>query len=349
MRILVHEFFSGGGLAGQRIPTSLGREGAAMRAALVADLASLPEHTIVATADPRFPLRPRRRVEVVALPPGSNGRLDELLASADAAWLVAPETGGQLEKLAARAERNGTPLVGPGARAIRRAADKAGLARRLARLGVPHPHTRVGRSHADCAAAARRLGFPLVVKPRRGAGCEGVCLARNAGELRRAVELARRADGHAVLLQRYVPGVAASVSLLCDGRRAVTLAVNRQRVSASWAFAYSGGATPLEHPLADRAAAAAQRACAALPGLRGYVGVDVVLTRSEAVVIEVNPRLTTAYLGVRSAIGANVAALALAACDGRLPAPPPARRSVRFSAAGRIVPLSRGPAARVQR
>jgi predicted ATP-grasp superfamily ATP-dependent carboligase len=62
-----------------------------------------------------------------------------------------------------------------------------------------------------------------------------------------------------------------------------------------------------------------------------------VLTDSEAVVIEVNPRLTTAYLGVRSAFEANVAALALAACAGTLPAPSPARRRVRFTAAGRIV------------
>jgi predicted ATP-grasp superfamily ATP-dependent carboligase len=63
----------------------------------------------------------------------------------------------------------------------------------------------------------------------------------------------------------------------------------------------------------------------------------VVLTDSEAVVIEVNPRLTTAYLGVRWALEGNVAALALAACAGALPAPPPARRHVRYTAAGRIV------------
>ena len=147
MRILVHEFVSGGGLAGQRIPPSLGREGAAMRGALVADLAALRQHRIVTTADPRFPLRPRPRVEVVALPPGSAERLDDLLASADAAWLVAPETGGHLEKLAARAEKKGTALLGPGARAIRRAADKAGLARRLRSPGRGPP-AHAGRPYA---------------------------------------------------------------------------------------------------------------------------------------------------------------------------------------------------------
>jgi predicted ATP-grasp superfamily ATP-dependent carboligase len=54
-------------------------------------------------------------------------------------------------------------------------------------------------------------------------------------------------------------------------------------------------------------------------------------------VIELNPRLTTAYLGVRAALEANVAALALEACAGRLPATPRARRTVRFTSAGRVV------------
>ena len=83
--------------------------------------------------------------------------------------------------------------------------------------------------------------------------------------------------------------------------------------------------------------AAAVRACEAITGLCGYIGVDVVLTESDAVVIEVNPRLTTAYLGVRAVLEENVAALALAACDGALPARPTPRRRVFFTAAGRIV------------
>jgi len=137
-------------------------------------------------------------------------------------------------------------------------------------------------------------------------------------------------------MQRYVRGTAASVSLLADGRRAVALTVNAQRVSASSGFCYRGGQTPFDHPLAAAAADAAMRTCVAFPGLRGYVGVDVVLTDAEPVVIEVNPRLTTAYLGVRAVLEENVAALALAACDGILPAQPTTRRRVRFTAAGQV-------------
>jgi predicted ATP-grasp superfamily ATP-dependent carboligase len=244
-------------------------------------------------------------------------------------------------------ERKGIAVLGSCAAAIRLASDKASLPRLLARHGVPHPTTRViDPSPADWKAelkiAARELGYPIVVKPARGAGCEGVSLARDARELRHAAGLARRAEGRGrLILQRYVRGVASSVSLLADGRRAVALTTNAQAIGSragmpSRPFVYRGGTTPLDHALAVRAGEEAVRTCEAIPGLRGYVGVDLVLTDTEAVVIEVNPRLTTAYLGVRSVLDGNVAAMTLAACAGALPGPSPARRSVRFTAGGRI-------------
>ncbi len=328
MRILVYEFVSGGGLAGCEVPAALGREAAAMVKALVADLAAIGGHDLVTTADARFPPTVPRGVDVVTLSVARKAReatLDRLMASADAVWLIAPETDRCLERLAAKAELLRVPVP-----------------RRLARVGVRHPETRVLPAGADCARAAREIGYPVVVKPRRGAGCGGVCLARNPRELRGALTVARQAAGRGPLvLQQYVAGRAASVSLLADGCRAMALTLNAQSVRASRPFAYCGGRTPFDHPLASQAIEAALGACDALPGLRGFVGVDMVLTPTDAFVIEVNPRLTTAYLGVRSALDENVAALALAACTGRLPVPPVARRTVRFSAAGRIVSTER--------
>jgi predicted ATP-grasp superfamily ATP-dependent carboligase len=344
MRILVHEFASGGGLAGEAVPASLAREGSAMRDALVADVAAIGRHEIVTTVDSRFPLSAPPGVEVIELAPGA-AMLDALIASVDAVWLVAPETNGCLERLARRVERKGKTLLGPGVSAIRMASDKTRLPHRLARHGIRHPETRVLRPGIDPVIAAREIGYPVVVKPARGAGCEAVRLARGARELRQVL-----ADypggGGLMVLQRYVRGVAASVSLLGDGRRAVPLTLNAQHVRGSRRLSYSGGRTPLAHPLARQASQAAWKTCQALPGLRGYIGVDVVLTDREVVVIEVNPRLTTAYLGVRAAVEENVADLALVACLGMLPAPPRVRREVRFSAGGHILSAGTYPAVR---
>jgi predicted ATP-grasp superfamily ATP-dependent carboligase len=346
LRILVYEFASGGGLAGRDVPASLAREGAAMRAALVGDLAATECHQIVTTAGAREVGLGRglsRGVEVVTLPEGDRAReagLDRLIGSVDAVWLIAPETDGCLARLAARVERRRKALLGSSSDAVRRASDKASLPRRLARLGVRHPATRALDRDVSPERAACEIGYPVIVKPVRGAGSQGVCLVRHARELRCAIDRARRANrGGRVILQEYIQGVDASVSLVADGRRATALTVNAQALGSSPRFAYRGGETPFDHALAVEALAAAVDACRALPGLRGFVGVDVILTASDVVVIEVNPRLTTAYLGVRAAIDENVARLALAACAGHLPTAPHPCRHVRFTASGQVVVL----------
>lgn len=350
MRILVYEFASGGGLAGRNVPASLAREGSAMRAALVADLHAIGCHEIVTTADARVRHDLPRGVDVVALPSGDRARetaLDRLIGSSDAVWLVAPETDRCLERLAARVERQGRTLLGSSADAIRRASDKTCLPHLLAPLGVRHPETHALARDENPARIADRIDYPLVVKPARGAGSHGLRLVRRARDLAPAVDVARQStDSGRILLQQYVRGAAASVSLLADGRRAVALTLNAQAIGSSPPFSYRGGETPFDHPLASRAIAAALDTCRALPGLRGFVGVDLVLTESDVVAIEVNPRLTTAYLGVRAALEENVAALALAACAGDLPSAPRARRRVRFTAAGRVAVLG---AARAER
>src|SRR5881409_1986150 len=134
MRLLVHEFASGGGLEGRHVPASVAREGAAMRAALVADLVSIGHHQIVTTADARSRHGLPHGVEVVTLPAGDRAReaaLDRAIDSVDAVWLIAPETDRCHERLADRVTRRRKTLIGSDADAIARASDKAVLGRRL--------------------------------------------------------------------------------------------------------------------------------------------------------------------------------------------------------------------------
>lgn len=298
-----------------------------MRAALLADLAELPGIEVYATADPRLCVSTPAGVRVLP-PAGEAGDAFRcLVEQVDAVWLIAPETDGVLERLTAVVEQTRRFVIGAGSAVIRRVSDKAWLARRLAVRGVPVP--------SETGDA-----LPVVVKPRRGAGCGGVHLARTRAEVVRAKARIREVTGDGALVQGYVAGVPASVSLVCDGRRAIPLAVNVQHVRPGRPFTYHGGETPLRHPLAGRAVERALAACDALPGLVGYVGVDIVLTADDAIVIEVNPRLTTAYVGLRHVLDVNVAALVLAASAGALSgAAPTARGRVRFSIDGRVEPI----------
>src|SRR5262249_27211100 len=106
------------------------------------------------------------------------------------------------------------------------------------------------------------------------------------------------------IVQPFVPGVAASVAFLFGPGRCLALPPAAQRLSEDDCFRYLGGSVPLPPPLAERARRLAWTAVETLPDLRGYVGVDVVLgdatDGSADWIIEINPRLTTSYVGLRA-------------------------------------------------
>jgi predicted ATP-grasp superfamily ATP-dependent carboligase len=166
------------------------------------------------------------------------------------------------------------------------------------------------------------LPFPVVCKPRFGAGSQATFLLRRAHDLSGARDRAT-AEGWSgeLLLQPFVPGQAASVASLIGPRGRLSLLPAEQRLSDDGRFHYLGGRLPLADALAERARRLADRALAAVPGLQGYVGVDVALgaDASEDQVIEINPRLTTSYIGLRKLARSNLAAAMLDVILGREP------------------------------
>ncbi len=88
--------------------------------------------------------------------------------------------------------------------------------------------------------------------------------------------------------------------------RPVALQPTFQLLSDDGRFKYEGGELPIPPTLAERAVKLASRAVECVPGLLGYVGVDLVLGEAEDgsrdYAIEINRALTTSYIGcVRSA------------------------------------------------
>src|SRR5262249_49480309 len=93
-----------------------------------------------------------------------------------------------------------------------------------------------------------------------------------------------------------------------------------QQLSSDGRFRYQGGHLPLPAFLAGRAVQLAGKAVAAVPGLQGYAGVDLVLGNavdgSEDCVIEINPRLTTSYVGLRVLAETNLVEAMLQVVQG---------------------------------
>jgi predicted ATP-grasp superfamily ATP-dependent carboligase len=225
--------------------------------------------------------------------------------------VVAPETGELLAQCQARVGAG--RWLGSEAAALQVAASKTRTLARLAGQGVATP------LDAHWAAQAQRW----VVKPDDGAGAVAtqVCASRAAAQ---ALAAQRAAAGERVTWQPWVEGEALSLSLLCGLRpgeaapRAELLSLNRQhiRIGADGAVAFDGVqrlCTEGRDVRWPRLQALADAALQAMPGLRGFVGIDLVWHPvAGPVAIEVNARVSCAYVGLSAALGRPLAAEILA-------------------------------------
>jgi predicted ATP-grasp superfamily ATP-dependent carboligase len=239
----------------------------------------------------------------------------KVAASADAAYVIAPETEGVLQSLVESVEQTGVASLNCPANALGKVVDKAFLHASLEKLRVPTPETIIFSVSDGVAEIKRaihgRLRFPLIFKPSNDVSCCGLSVVRNENQVAGAVgKIKRESASKHFLAQELIKGAAASVSLVSTGSDALSISLNRQDVTIGAPDAissYTGGLVPFDHPLRHSAFAVAEKIVKSFRALRGYVGVDLVLTEEEAVAIEVNPRLTTSYVGLRSVVNFNPA------------------------------------------
>lgn len=314
MRVFVFEFVTGGGCAGDRMVASLATEGDMMLAAVVRDLLATDGVEVIVCRDRRLDMPPFP-IEVDWVDLDWRASWARCLEGCDAVLPIAPETDGLLESLCRTVEFSGKLLLNSGADAVALAASKQATIERLAEQGIPV----VSSWWAD--HLPRLSGTTLVMKPDMGAGCQDIHLVSDERAL--GDFLARQADPTGWLAQHYVEGRAASLSLMVGTGCVCLLGSNLQRIAqVDDGFMLLGcivnGLTEARNELLDLA----QALCGAMPGLWGYVGVDFIMTEHGPIVLEVNPRLTTSYVGLSQSTGRNVGSLMLQLVDdpGVLPA-----------------------------
>jgi predicted ATP-grasp superfamily ATP-dependent carboligase len=315
MRLFLYEWITGGGLVEEsgRLPASLLAEGSAMVAALAADFAAIDGCRVTAFRDMRLHEPALAGCDVVEIhsKPEWAEAFDRAASEADWTLVVAPEFDNILLNTVRRMELAGGKSLNASREFIALAADKHRTVERLERAGVPAPTGRV--LEADAEKLPTDFVYPGVLKPRLGAGSQHTLLVHGALDEPPPHPWEMR-------LEQFCPGRAASVAVLCGERQLVALPACWQHLSADGRFTYRGGAVIEELALAERAESLAVKALAAMPPSRGYVGVDLALGEADDgsgdVVIEINPRVTTSYVGLRRAVEQYLAELMLDVLQG---------------------------------
>jgi predicted ATP-grasp superfamily ATP-dependent carboligase len=334
MHIFVYEWATGGGLVEEPgpLPDSLVREGATMIAAVATDWMRVDGCRVTTLRDPRVLQLALPGCEIVDVLSRWSHReeIERHSAAADGTILIAPEFDNILHRTAQRVVASGGKLLSPSPEFIRLAADKEKTCHALAAAGVPVPAGQVLEPEEPLPA---KFTYPAVLKPVDGAGSQDTYLVSGPHDAPPAYAWPRR-------LERFIPGLAASVAVICGPAGRITLPPCKQRISNDGRLRYLGGELPLAPGLAVRATELANRAVAALPPVVGYVGVDLVLGAEpdgrEDAAIEINPRLTTSYVGLRAAAQANLAGAMWTIAQGAMPQVDFSTRPLEFDANGNV-------------
>jgi tyramine---L-glutamate ligase len=311
VKILLYEHASGGGLA--TADPSVLCEGYGMLRAVASDLKKAGHQVTVLLDANLLKLNPPLDADFVVpvFSPSEPQRFLAALAMVnDAIYVTAPETSQTLQSLVQTVEKTSKISLNCPSEAIGKASNKAVLYDSLKKLGLPALET-VSIKDADSLSEIKRavkgrLGFPLVLKPLDGVSCGGLCLIKDKAQLEAANQKTKTGG---FIAQKYLKGTDASVSLLCTGTEALPISLNRQNIVLAGPdsdSSYMGGCVPFNHPKKKEAFDIAQK-IAVYFGLRGYVGVDFVLTDEDAFAVDVNPRLTTSYVGLSKTSNINIA------------------------------------------
>ena len=144
-----------------------------------------------------------------------------------------------------------------------------------------------------------------VIKPDDGGGAEGCYFFNELPALHQHVNCLNSKN---FIVQEYVPGIPASFSMLCLQGQARLLACNEQLLMFENGKAcLSGVVVNGLHEYHQDFEKIAHDIVRTIDGLSGYVGVDLIIGDQGPVVVEINPRLTTAYAGLGASLGRNPA------------------------------------------
>lgn len=346
MQLFLYEHLTAAGADAE----SLLREGDAMVRALAADFATLPRVNVIVARHPKLPplsLGPRVRC-VDAKTENAKSVEDftkaffELKLRPDYALAIAPETEQLLMNVAMPLEVIAKAQLHPYAGSIALASDKYFYAERLSIVEAPTPA--VWRSTPEDPTLPEGWSFPSVIKPIDGCGSIGV------RKINSREEFENTTLGENEMLQVWVPGAPVSVAVLCNAKAFEPLEPCLQKLGGESGFEYLGGMTPLPRHLAYRARQLVEMAVICLQfetkAPRGYVGVDLVLgdalDGSQDYIIEVNPRMTTSYVGLRRYYKGNLAGALIDVVEGRQPKLTPRGVAVEWDTAGSVTTRKAG-------
>lgn len=305
MKLIVYEHITSGALCDEALPPSLAAEGEMMLSALVEDLLELTDIPITILRDARLPVTDwmRRAENITVLSSATMSQFQQhwqaCLQEIPYFLLVAPETDNILLSLQQQVTDAGKTYIGCTLESTHLCSDKLRCYQQLRQADVPTPTT---YSATSWLLNNQLTDLPWVVKPQDGAGCLQTMKFDSLESTRNYLSSFTTSNLNNLIVQPYISGTPLSLSLYLHEDSLQLLSINEQVITQQQQqLVFQScviNSVKAQQVTAQQAIQLAQQVCNAIAGLSGYIGIDFMLTSDGPVVIEINPRLTTAYVGL---------------------------------------------------
>ena len=212
------------------------------------------------------------------------------------------------------------PLIGTSVDSIDRAEDRKRFTVFLDKLGLRQPPNGLATNAAEAFEAARRIGYPVLVRPSYVLGGRAMEIVYDDDALDHYMQSAVQASpDRPVLVDKFLEdAIEVDVDCICDGKLAVIGGVMEHIEEAG---VHSGDSTCVlpPHTLAPSIIdeiRTATKAMALELGVVGLMNVQYAVKGDEVYILEVNPRASRTVPFVSKAIGAPLAKLAAKVMTG---------------------------------
>ena len=309
LKILVVEYITGGGFNKDELPDHLANEGLMMLEALVNSLQKIDGIELICLIDERLIERLSIKLNganIIGTDHSFKQAFTKLLEICDAVWPIAPECDAILQGLCETVEQSGKILLNPRASAVAIAGNK----------WLTYLH--LSQHRVKCVETSLLQGFvyssgELIIKPVDGVGCEDSYIVRNKAQFDNTVIGLHQGN---YVVQPHLEGDKTSLSALFKNGQGWLICVNRQHFDIVDHRYRLMGITVNVTPDVTYYRALLDAIAQALPGLWGYAGIDLIETQDGLFVLEINPRLTSSYVGIDKACHINCAQLVLDLLNG---------------------------------
>jgi carbamoyl-phosphate synthase large subunit len=228
---------------------------------------------------------------------------------------VIVQFGGQTPlKLARALEAEGAPIIGTTPDAIDRAEDRERFQQMIDKLGLLQPMNATARSADEAEILAKKIGYPLVVRPSYVLGGRAMEIVYKQEELRQYMKTAVQvSDDSPVLLDFFLPNaIEMDVDAISDGDHVVIGAIMQHIEQAGIHSGDSACSLP-PYSLSESVQNQMRDICNKMAqelGVRGLMNVQLALQDDKIYVIEVNPRASRTIPFVSKCIGTSLAKIA---------------------------------------